>query len=97
MRKQSLTIFWLFSIFVDQVLGTDAGGTKELVEHNKTGLLHPPGHAGIKLLAQNIQYFLKNPSERERMGMKGRKKVEEMYLKRQMYKKFALVLSRCMR
>ncbi|KAK4754005.1 hypothetical protein SAY87_002109 [Trapa incisa] len=79
------------------VLGTDAGGTKEIVGHNETGLLHPPGHPGVKQLAQNIQYFLRNPSERERMGMKGRKKVEEMYLKRQMYKKFALLLSRCMR
>lgn len=80
-----------------QVLGTDAGGTKEIVQHNETGLLHPPGHPGVKQLAQNIQYFLKNPPERERMGMKGRKKVEEMYLKRHMYRKFALLLSRCMR
>ncbi|PKI71108.1 hypothetical protein CRG98_008509 [Punica granatum] len=79
------------------VLGTDAGGTKEIVGHNETGLLHPPGHPGVKLLAQNIQYMLENPSEREIMGMKGRKKVEKMYLKRHMYRKFALVLSSCMR
>ncbi|KAK4760746.1 hypothetical protein SAY87_005639 [Trapa incisa] len=79
------------------VLGTDAGGTKEIVRHNETGLLHPPGHPGVEQLAQNIQYFLRNPSERARMGIQGRKVVEEMYLKRQMYRKFALLLSRCMR
>ncbi|XP_030526307.1 uncharacterized protein LOC115737981 [Rhodamnia argentea] len=79
------------------VLGTDAGGTKEIVDHNETGLLHPPGRQGIEALATNIQYLLREPVLREQMGMKGRKKVEKMYLKHHIYKKFAVVLSRCMR
>ncbi|KAI6671940.1 hypothetical protein NL676_006825 [Syzygium grande] len=79
------------------VLGTDAGGTKEIVDHNETGLLHPPGRPGIEALARNIQYLLREPALREQMGMKGRKKVEKMYLKQHIYKKFAVVLSRCMR
>lgn len=79
------------------VLGTDAGGTKEIVDHNETGLLHPPGGPGIEVLARNIQYLLREPAMREQMGMKGRKKVEKMYLKRHIYKKFAVVLSKCMR
>ncbi|XP_065867073.1 uncharacterized protein [Euphorbia lathyris] len=79
------------------VVGTDGGGTKEIVEHNVTGLVHPMGHPGTRVLAQNVQYLLRNPSLRGQMGMKGKKKVERMYLKRQMYKKFAEVLYKCMR
>lgn len=79
------------------VLGTDAGGTKDMVEHNVTGLLYPLGRPGVQVLSENIQFLLKNPSMRQEMGMRGRKKVEKMYLKRHMYKKFAEVLFRCMR
>nr|GEV59068.1 UDP-glycosyltransferase superfamily protein [Tanacetum cinerariifolium] len=70
------------------VLGTDAGGTKEIVEHNVTGLLHPIGHPGTTELSKNLQYLLKNPSERHRMGLEGREKVKKMYLKKHMYKMF---------
>ncbi|XP_042490624.1 uncharacterized protein LOC122070520 isoform X2 [Macadamia integrifolia] len=79
------------------VLGTDAGGTKEIVDHNITGLLHPIGHQGSKVLAQNIQLLLENPTVREQMAIKGRRKVESMYLKHHMYKKLADVLQKCMR
>jgi len=80
-----------------QVLGTDAGGTKEIVEHNETGLLHPPGRRGAKALARNLQFLLENPSVREQMGMKGRRKVERMYLKEHMYLKLTEVLFHCFR
>ncbi|KAH7866194.1 hypothetical protein Vadar_016917 [Vaccinium darrowii] len=79
-----------------QVLGTDAGGTKDIVEHNKTGLLHPLGRPGVQVLSENLRFLLKNPSARQEMGNRGREKVQKMYLKRHMYKKFAGVLSRCM-
>ncbi|KAF5204524.1 Udp-glycosyltransferase superfamily protein [Thalictrum thalictroides] len=79
------------------VLGTDAGGTKEIVEHNVTGLLHPLGRPGSQVLSQNLLYLLKNPTERKQMGMRGRRKVEKIYLKGHMYKKFFLVLFKCMR
>ncbi|XP_021298648.1 uncharacterized protein LOC110427446 [Herrania umbratica] len=79
------------------VLGTDAGGTKEIVENNVTGLVHPMGHPGAQALAWNLRFFLKNPSARKQMGMEGRKKVERKYLKRHMYKRFVEVLTRCMR
>lgn len=82
---------------MEQVLGTDAGGTKEIVEHNVTGLLHPPGHLGSPVLAQNLRFLLKNPSARKQMGMEGRKKVGKLYLKRHMYKKLGEVLYTCMR
>lgn len=79
------------------VLGTDAGGTREIVEQNVTGLLHPVGHLGTQILSENIRFLLKNPSAREQMGKRGRKKVERMYLKRHMYKRLAEVLYKCMR
>ncbi|RYR50752.1 hypothetical protein Ahy_A07g037369 isoform B [Arachis hypogaea] len=70
------------------VLGTDAGGTKEIVENNVTGLLHPIGHQGNQVLAQNLQFLLKNQLARKQMGIEGRKKVQSMYMKQHMYKKF---------
>ncbi|KAM7255720.1 hypothetical protein ACFE04_008618 [Oxalis oulophora] len=79
------------------VLGTDAGGTKEIVDHNVTGLLHPLGRPGSHILTQNLRFFLENPSVRQQMGAEGRKKVEEVYLKRHMYKKFVQVMYRCMK
>ncbi|XP_042475941.1 uncharacterized protein LOC122057759 [Macadamia integrifolia] len=79
------------------VLGTDAGGTREIVDHNVTGRLHPVGHPGSQILAQNIQYLLENPLAREQMGIRGRKKVMTTYLKNHMYKKLAEVFIKCMR
>ncbi|XP_027122654.1 uncharacterized protein [Coffea arabica] len=79
------------------VLGTDSGGTKEIVEHNVTGLLHPLGRPGAQVLAKDIQYLLENPSARKQMGTEGRKKVEKMYLKKHLFKKFGEVLYSCMR
>ncbi|KAG2305945.1 hypothetical protein Bca52824_025693 [Brassica carinata] len=79
------------------VLGTDAGGTKEIVEHNVTGLLHPVGRPGNKVLAHNLLYLLRNPSTRLQLGSEGRKKVEKMYMKQHMYKSFVDVLVKCMR
>ncbi|CAI9281252.1 unnamed protein product [Lactuca saligna] len=79
------------------VLGTDSGGTKEIVEQNVTGLLHPIGHQGTSILSKNLQYLLKNPSERQRMGLQGRQKVQNMYLKKHMYKIFWEVLYNTMR
>ncbi|KAM0026836.1 putative glycosyl transferase, family 1 [Helianthus debilis subsp. tardiflorus] len=64
------------------VLGTDAGGTKKIVEHNVTGLLHPIGHPGTPTLSKHLRYLLKNPSERQPLGLEGREKVKKVYLKK---------------
>ncbi|XP_061338575.1 uncharacterized protein LOC133285383 [Gastrolobium bilobum] len=79
------------------VLGTNAGGTQEIVEHNVTGLLHPIGRSGNLVLAHNLRFLLENQLARKQMGMEGRKKVQRMYLKRHMYKKFVDVIVKCMR
>lgn len=79
------------------VLGTEAGGTIEIVENDVTGLLHPLGHPGASVLAKHLRFLLRNPTERQRMGMEGRKKVKRMYLKKHMYKRLVDVLVKCMR
>jgi len=79
------------------VLGTDAGGTQEIVEHNVTGLLHPIGRTGNHVLAQHLRFLLENSSARQKMGMEGRKKVQKMFLKLNMYEKFVEVLGMCMK
>ncbi|KAE8674097.1 Ran-binding protein 1 domain-containing [Hibiscus syriacus] len=79
------------------VLGTDGGGTKEIVEQNVTGLLHPTGRPGTRVLAENLRFLLRNQNARKQMGMEGRKMVERKYLKRHMYKRFVEVLTSCMR
>ncbi|EPS70045.1 hypothetical protein M569_04717, partial [Genlisea aurea] len=79
------------------VLGTDAGGTKEIVDHNETGLLHPLGRPGAAILAGNIEFLIRNGSVRREMGMRGREKVGKMYMKGNMYHKFGQVLYKCMR
>ncbi|KAL0319210.1 UNVERIFIED_CONTAM: N-acetyl-alpha-D-glucosaminyl L-malate synthase [Sesamum angustifolium] len=79
------------------VLGTDSGGTREIVEHNVTGLLHPLGRLGAKVLARNLEFLLQNPSARQEMGERGREKVQNLYLKKHMFQKFGEVLYKCMR
>ncbi|KAL0342036.1 UNVERIFIED_CONTAM: N-acetyl-alpha-D-glucosaminyl L-malate synthase [Sesamum calycinum] len=79
------------------VLGTDSGGTREIVEHNVTGLLHPLGRPGAKVLARNLEFLLQNPSARQEMGERGREKVQNLYLKKHMFQKFGEVLYKCMR
>uniref|UniRef100_A0A7N0ZR42 Glycosyl transferase family 1 domain-containing protein n=1 Tax=Kalanchoe fedtschenkoi TaxID=63787 RepID=A0A7N0ZR42_KALFE len=79
------------------VLGTDTGGTAEIVEHNVTGLLHPSGRAGTQVLAQNLDFLLKNSSAREQMGINGRARVKKMYLKKHMYRSLAEALYKCMK
>ncbi|KAJ4818627.1 UDP-Glycosyltransferase superfamily protein [Rhynchospora pubera] len=79
------------------VLGTDAGGTKEIVEHGVTGLLHPVGRNGTQTLAENMLFLLRNPDARVKMGNKGRELVISKYLKSSTYNKLAQVLAECMR
>ncbi|XP_020577960.1 uncharacterized protein LOC110023078 isoform X2 [Phalaenopsis equestris] len=78
------------------VLGTDAGGTREIIKDKVTGLLHPLGHDGTKALAQNIQFFINNPSARKKMGSQGRQVVQEAYLKQHTYGKLAKVIAKCL-
>jgi glycosyltransferase involved in cell wall biosynthesis len=51
------------------------GGTPEIVEHGKAGLLAPPGD--IPCLAGHLRVLLSNPELRHQMGAYGRCRVEQ--------------------
>ena len=59
------------------VIGTDNGGTPEIVVDRVTGLLFPYGDA--KGLSEKIAWLLEHPAEMARMGIAGRRRVEENF------------------
>jgi glycosyltransferase involved in cell wall biosynthesis len=77
------------------VIALESGGTPELVEHSKTGLLSPPEDA--QQLAENILTLVNNPEMGKQMGVCGRKRVEEYFNPQRMAddveKVYRLVLS----
>jgi len=56
------------------VIGTDNGGTPEIVVDGETGLLFPYGDA--RALADRISWLLERPEEISRMGQAGRRRIE---------------------
>jgi len=56
------------------VIGTDNGGTPEIVVDGETGLLFPYGDA--RALADKIGWLLERPYEMTRMGQAGRRRIE---------------------
>ncbi len=59
------------------VIGTDNGGTPEIVVDGVTGLLFPYGDAAA--LSERIIWLLERPEEMARMGAAGRRRVEEHF------------------
>jgi glycosyltransferase involved in cell wall biosynthesis len=64
------------------VVALDNGGTPEVVDHGKSGLLCAPGD--IAALASNIVTLLRDPALRSRMGEFGRQQVEARFRPRRM-------------
>ena len=64
------------------VVALDNGGTPEVVEHEKTGLLAAPGDP--KGLAANILTLIRSPELRARMGEQGRRRAEERFTPQRM-------------
>ncbi|HNQ49907.1 MAG TPA: glycosyltransferase [Candidatus Omnitrophota bacterium] len=60
------------------VIASDIGGTRELVEDRKTGLLFPCGDASK--LAECMERFIENPGEAGRMGANGRRMIKGLEL-----------------
>ena len=56
------------------VIGTDNGGTPEIVVDGETGLLFPYGDA--RALADRISWLLERPEDIFRMGQAGRRRIE---------------------
>jgi glycosyltransferase involved in cell wall biosynthesis len=59
------------------VVAIDNGGTPEVVEHGRSGLLSPPWD--IPALAANVATLLRDPQLRTRMGESGRQRVLEQF------------------
>jgi glycosyltransferase involved in cell wall biosynthesis len=59
------------------VVALDNGGTPEVVEHGRSGLLSSPGD--IERFAANVLLLLREPELREQMGRFGRRRVEERF------------------
>ncbi len=59
------------------VVALDSGGTREVVEDGKSGLLSPPGD--VEQLAESILTLVNNPARCKQMGEYGRKRVEEYF------------------
>lgn len=60
------------------VIASNEGGPTEIVVHNETGLLITPKDPD--LLAMSIRHLLEHPAERQSMGEKGRKRVQEHFV-----------------
>ena len=59
------------------VVASRIGGLEEVVEHERTGLLVPPGDADA--LAEAIRTLAENPEMRINMGEAGRQRVAEKF------------------
>ena len=59
------------------VVATRVGGTPEVVEHGKTGVLVPP--QAPEALADAMVWMLRQPAARERMGRMARRRVEDRF------------------
>jgi len=56
---------------------TKSGGSPELIENNKSGLIIPPGEA--KVIAENILYLYKNPSISEKLGQNAKLRIDTFF------------------
>ena len=74
------------------VVALSNGGTPEVVEHGKCGLLSPPGD--IDALAANLLRLLGDPALRSEFGEYGRSRVEEYFTPQRMASDFVEVYAR---
>lgn len=59
------------------VVALNNGGSPEVVEHERSGLLSPPGD--IEALSANLLRLLRDPALRSRFGENGRRRVEVQF------------------
>ena len=78
------------------VLGTDIGGTREIVIDGVTGLLHPTGEAGQAQLRTNIRSLIDDRGKARRLGKAGFKRVRSHFNVNRFYKEFSEVVERVM-
>jgi len=61
------------------VLGTDAGGTRDIIESGVTGLFHPLGKEGQQILKKNILTLYENRTLAKEMGEAGFSRVNQLF------------------
>ncbi|KAI5070902.1 hypothetical protein GOP47_0013153 [Adiantum capillus-veneris] len=74
------------------VLGTEAGGTKEIIVNGTTGLLHPVGKEGVGVLTRNMVHLANDASMRKEMGRRGYERVQQRFLEEHMAQRIGWVL-----
>jgi glycosyltransferase involved in cell wall biosynthesis len=74
------------------VVALTNGGTPEVVEHGKCGLLSAPGD--INALAANLTQLLDDPALRTQFGEYGRSRVEQHFTPQRMASDFAKIYAR---
>lgn len=62
---------------VKPIVATDVPGCREIVRHNKNGLLVPPKNSSA--LAEALKTLIQNPEMRRHMGVEGRKIVQQEF------------------
>ncbi len=66
-----------YMVMAKPVVATDCAGSREIVRDGETGFLVPPQDDAA--LAEKIEYLLANPEKARRMGLAGRKYIEEHF------------------
>lgn len=74
------------------VLGTNLGGTPEIVVDGVTGLLHPPGEDGQAQLADHIERLVRDRALARRLGLVGRARVCDEFREARFYTELRPVL-----
>ncbi len=76
-RAESLGVVYLEAWQAGKpVIGGDIAVLRSVIEHNQDGLLCPPE---ARQIAGNIDRLLADPGLRQRLGMAGKRKVEQQY------------------
>jgi glycosyltransferase involved in cell wall biosynthesis len=77
------------------VVGLRNGGTPEVVDHEKSGLLSTPGD--IDGLAANLLTLIRDPALRARLGDHGRQQVEQRFAAQRLARDFEALYERMLR